>query len=166
MAIRRRATAEFEQTQQERQRETLTLGALTGGYNNYTDPTLLSPQFWAAANNVYSGMFASIRRARWAPVINSSTSGYTPTTVRMSSIYGTYLPQQNPWWFFDTNGQIWKWDATTHVGLQTSLNGLFYLPAWNLTGPFQRLGLGGMIFQTNGLARSKVFNNAGVPTLE
>jgi hypothetical protein len=168
MPQRRRATQEFESTQQDKTRQTVTLQSLTGGVNTYTDPTLLSPQMWAAANNVYSGLFGTVRRARWAPVISSATMGYIPTTVRMTSIYGAYLPLENPWWFFDTNGQIWFWDAVAHTAIQASLQAttLFYLPAWNLTGPFMRLGLGGMIFQTNGLARSKIFNNAGVPTLE
>jgi hypothetical protein len=168
MPQRRRATAEFESTNQDRGRQTVTLQSLTGGLNSYTDPTLLSPQMWAAANNVYSGLFGTVRRARWAPTLNNTTAGYTPTTVRMSSMYGAYLPLSNPWWFFDTNMQIWYWDAVLHRATQVSLQttSLFYLPTWNLTGPFMRLGLGGMIFQTNGMARSKIFNNAGVPTLE
>ena len=90
---RRRPTQEFEQTQAQLGQQIVTLDGLTGGQNSYTSPTLLSPQMWSACSNVYSGLFGSIRRARWAPILTSATSGYTPTTVRMTSMYGAYLPQ-------------------------------------------------------------------------
>src|SRR5437588_6200166 len=109
---RRRPTQEFEQTQAQLGQQIVTLDGLTGGQNSYTSPTLLSPQMWSACSNVYSGLFGSIRRARWAPILTSATSGYTPTTVRMTSMYGAYLPQRNPWLFFDTNGMIWFADLS------------------------------------------------------
>jgi len=168
---RRRAEQEFEATPQQQGTQTITLSSLTGGRNGYSNPELLSPQFWADPTfNVYSGLHGAVRRARWAPLLNSTTSGYSITSVRMASMFGVYFPLQNPWLFFDTSGQIWFFDMAAHTATKVSLQAtsLFLLSAWNLTGPFIRLGIGGagMVFQTNGSARSKIFNNAGVPTLE
>lgn len=169
-STRRRPESEFESTGAQTGQQIVTLSSLTGGLNTYTSPELMSPQMWAACSNVYSGLFGTIRRARWAPLINSSTTGYTPTSVRMTSMFGVYYPLQNPWLFFDTNGQIWWYDMTTHTAtlLDQSL-ALFLLTAWNLTGPFMRLGMGGaLLFQTNGHARSKIYvnQNTNQPNLE
>lgn len=172
-ATRRRPEAEFEATGAQAGQQIETLQSLVGGYNGYSTPEILSPQFWAPGTfNVYSGQHQTVRRARFAPLVNSSTSGFTPTTVRMESLYGAYFPQQNPWLFFDTNGVIWWLNGLTGTPVATALGqslSLFYLPAWNLTGPFMRLGMGGaMVFQTNGHARSKIFVNQSTnqPNLE
>jgi hypothetical protein len=175
---RRRPEQEFEATKQQLGTETLTLSGLTGGYNGYTNPELLSPQFWASPSaNVYSGLHGAVRRARWAPLLNSTTSGYAATSVRMTSMFGVYFPTQNPWLFFDTNGQIWWLNGLSgtpvaKVATQTNTVGAFYanyyLPAWNLAGPFMRVGAGaGLVLQANGLARTKLLlSNVNTPLLE
>src|ERR1700691_4722150 len=91
MAERKRAPAEFEATQSNAGPQVVTLDSLVGGYNGYTSPDLLSPQFWAGASNVYAGQFGAIRRARWAPVLNFLTSGYTPVNQFFASLY-SYFP--------------------------------------------------------------------------
>jgi hypothetical protein len=174
---RRRPEQEFEATKQQLGTETLTISGLTGGYNGYTNPELLSPQFWASPSaNVYSGLHGAVRRARWAPLLNSTTSGYAATSVRMTSMFGVYFPTQNPWLFFDTNGQIWWLNGLSgtpvaKIATQTNTAGAFYanyyLPAWNLAGPFMRVGVNAaMVLEANGLARTKIFLQNNVPILE
>jgi hypothetical protein len=92
MAERRRAPQEFEQTQNEAGPRVLTLDSLVGGYNGYTSPDLLTPQFWAASSQVYAGQFGTIRRARWAPFFNNTASGFTAHAQRIVSMFSFLDP--------------------------------------------------------------------------
>jgi hypothetical protein len=166
MAIRRRAEQEFQQTKTELGPQIVTLASLTGGYNGWVDPSILSPQFWAAASNVYSGQFATIRRARWAPVFNPTVAAYSPTGVRITSMF-SFFPVGTPsisYLIFDNGNLTFAKSivinryGTTAINFgPTSLIG--GTPSGSLlAGPFMRLGSGAVfILQANGLIRTKLF---------
>lgn len=167
MAVgRRRPEAEFEQTSGQLGRQLLTLGSLSGGFNDYTNPELLSPQFWAACANVYSGLFGTIRRARWAPVVNSSTSGgYTPNGLKVDSMFGYDSPTVTPQILFEQGTNRWSWFVNT--GTAHPVPALFYAPTGNFAGPVMRNAMNGLIFETNGLIRAKEYFPSNVePEME
>lgn len=166
---RRRAESEFEQTQQQKGTQTVTLSSLTGGFNDYTNPELLSPQFWAFPSaQVYSGLHGTIRRARWAPVANTSFFGTTGT--RITSMY-SFDPVEATFPFVVMeNGnltnplpgagpiQILQYGNNTSAAF-TSIP---TIPVSLLLGPYMRFSpTPAMILQTNGLARSKMFYEGG-----
>ena len=160
----------------------VTLDGLVGGYNGYTSPDLLSPQFWAAASNVYAGQFGTIRRARWAPVFNSTATGFAANSKRIVSMFSfTDILNNVTWEMFENNdiaatGPRWLIQyplaayATTYFGtsqaapllsIYTFLNNVggqlaFPLSLSLLNGPYSRQMLNNVIFEANGLFRSKV----------
>ena len=163
MAERRRAPAEFEQTQNEAGPRVLTLDSLVGGYNGYTSPDLLTPQFWAATSNLYAGQFGTIRRARWAPVVNASSMGATGT--RIIDIFQIAVPGAHQQFLFDNgvNGNFYFFDwvsGTTGVSFVGSLSnaGGFFTPVTNgFLGPYMRLMFNAnFVLQANGLIRTKL----------
>jgi hypothetical protein len=104
MPVRERPRSEFDQTQSETGPRTVTLDALIGGYQGYTSPDLLSPKFWRQSSNVYAGQFGTIRRARWAPFLNSTTAGFVADGFRILSMFSWSEPIYNyNWIFFDNN---------------------------------------------------------------
>jgi hypothetical protein len=162
MAERRRAPQEFEQTQNEAGPRVLTLDSLVGGYNGYTSPDLLTPQFWAASSQVYAGQFGTIRRARWAPVINTSTSGLTPTVTRYVSLFG-YAPNGiSPFVLVE--------QAVSTLPGQWTYGGAWVYPPINYfsfgtaTIPSMWLGFQSFILRTNGVVRQKFL--FGTPVFE
>lgn len=167
MAERRRSPQEFEQTQTEAGPRVVTLDSLVGGYNGYTSPDLLSPQFWASASNVYAGQFGTIRRARWAPVLNFLTSGYTTRSQFFNSLYGYAPVGHQPYILTDyplgaataTNPVYAQYVAGAIQGFQYI--GFFYnlsLPGVinQFPGPFMRTNFSGFIVQANGIVRTKI----------
>jgi hypothetical protein len=164
MPARRRPTAEFESTQPELGPQTEILDSLIGGGNDYTSPDLLSPQFWAASSNVYAGQFGAIRRARWAPVLNSSTLSYITRGNFFASMY-SYLPVlKPPYVFLDYpvgsigatfvpvfmlfTGGSWQ-AANVQFNYFNFSQGLF-------AGPIMRVTFPGFVLQANGLVRAKI----------
>lgn len=191
MPQRRRATSEFEQTQSEAGPRVLTLDSLVGGYNGYTSPDLLTPQFWAASSNVYAGQFGAIRRARWAPFFNSTATGFTANAKRIVSMY-SFLDNNNPNWFagtvvnrvlFDNNDNVsWpRWvvnNPLSTLGMFPVFQADKELEAWDnfiggtsgqdfpfalsmLNGPWMRVRIGNAIYETNGSFRSKTVPGIG-----
>jgi hypothetical protein len=163
MPQRRRATSEFEATQSEAGPRTVTLDSLVGGYNGYTSPDLLTPQFWAASSQVYAGQFGTIRRARWAPVVNTSTTGYpSPTFLRFISMFG-YAPfGLSPFVLMQFTGSfpnLW-----TYGGSFTSVPINFFISGAVSANPLMYLGLQAFILFTNGQFRAKLL--FGTPVYE
>src|SRR5271154_3311088 len=104
---RKRPQGEFEESAGQAGPQTLTLDSLVGGYNGYTSPTLLSPQFWANAAQVYAGQFGAVRRARWAPFFNASASGFTADGTRIVSMFSFQdLVNNVSWILFDNNDPL------------------------------------------------------------
>lgn len=156
MPQRRRATSEFEQTQSEAGPRVLTLDSLVGGYNGYTSPDLLTPQFWAASSNVYAGQFGAIRRARWAPVLNSSTSGFVANALRIGSMFGFAPPTTSPLLFLAYTGtfsSIYQWTvggSAVVVGINYAIGSAVgrTVTMW--------LGFPAFILKTDGILREKI----------
>jgi len=163
----------------------LTLNSLVGGYNGYTSPDLLSPQFWVAASNVYAGQFGTIRRVRWAPFLNSTTVGFLANGFRILSMFSWSEPLYTfNWIFFDNDDPAARTTAPgagpgrwvirnvpsvillgeVAAGIRFFFNAFFLVvradpwPLANslLDGPYQRTSLSNMILEANGLFRSKV----------
>lgn len=157
MAIRRRSEQEFEQTKSDLGPQIITLGSLTGGYNGWISPDILSPQFWAGASNIYSGQFGTIRRARWAPVLNLSTSGYA-AQGRVASMFGFAPPQLTPkvflQWALASQG-LWQW---TYGGAALQINRNYAAAVFpTVPLPAMWVGFPGFILKTDGALREKIF---------
>lgn len=128
-----------------------TLSALHGGYNGYTDPVLLSPQFWAAAAYVYSGQFGTIRRTRYAsvngpgggsPVISAfDFRDSTPENLVLSDIGGYQYSSPSPF-------------GTSTV---QRVSPYFQPGSSTMQGPWFRNAFGNMVYETNGK-----FNQRGI----
>jgi hypothetical protein len=168
MAERRRAPQEFEQTQNEAGPRVLTLDSLVGGYNGYTSPDLLTPQFWAASSQVYAGQFGTIRRARWAPIVNEGSLGGIATGQRISSMFSYAVPGSLPVTLFDpqpTSGSVPNpFGVLTGAGtfLFAGTDNVNTIPVSNFNGPFMRLMLSpAMILQANGIVRTKLAQPTG-----
>lgn len=156
-------------TDQQIGRKILTLGNLVGGYQGYTSPDLLIPQFWKDTSNVYAGLFGTIRRARWAPVVNAASLAGLATGTRMESIFGYFPPTGSPYLIMDTqnstygNSPVVNTYGTATCVITSDFTG-FFGPASLRFGPFMRLPFsnGAFILQANGAIRSKLFYSGGV----
>jgi len=176
MAVRRREEQEFQETKAQLGPQLVTLAALTGGYNGWVTPDILSPQFWAQTSNLYSGQFATIRRARWAPVLNSSSSPgggtpYAPSGLRITSMF-TYFPNgaNFPYIVIDDGNNAYtgasflpgtiflQFGATGTGTVIYPLPFIGNLTQANMLGPWMRIvPIPSFIIQTNGIIRSKFF---------
>ena len=164
MAQRRRAQAEFEATPDKLGTQAVTLAGVIGGYNGYSNPELLSPQFWAAASQVYAGLFGAIRRARFATLLNSSNFA-NPTNSRITSMFSFFPPgAPQPYIIFDNadtfflSPGIWKYGLSgTSSTFGCALLLFFGGTPTNIVGPYMRVVNTSLILQSNGLVRSKIF---------
>jgi hypothetical protein len=172
MAERRRAPAEFEQTQNEAGPRVLTLDSLVGGYNGYTSPDLLTPQFWAATSNVYAGQFGTIRRARWAPLQNAASLAPAANGSRISSMFA-YFPNgaANPWVICDNTNSVGPATFLTPFFANVNASGVNTFsqilvgltPGAQFFGPYMRyVPSPSIVLQTNGLIRTKLFLFGGI----
>jgi hypothetical protein len=172
MPPRRRPTSEFEATGSEAGERIVTIDAPIGGYQGYVSPDLLSPKFWAASSNLYSGQFGVIRRARWAPIQNAGSLGTLASNTRFRSMFGfNPVNAQYPYLIVDsqpTNSGpgtgtsspfVVQVNGTGIQGLQPLYPvgvGTFALSS--AYGPFMRFSPNpAMILQTNGIIRTKIF---------
>lgn len=158
---RRRPEAEFEQASNGLGKQNLVIAAMSGGVNGYTSPELMSPQFWAAASNIYSGQFATIRRPRWARILTAATSGYFTNANQIASLFGFAAPLRDPALFFD-----YEVSGATPGFTKTSANLVVYptflisqsTPSASLIGPYMSLSpVPIMILRSNGLVRTKYY---------
>lgn len=166
MPPRRRSPTEFEATQSKLGPQTVTLQALAGGYNGYTNPELLSPQFWALASQCYAGQFGSIRRARFAPIVNSSTSGYTVRNSIFASLLGFSPATATKPFILADYAAGSPGAAVAPIYFQYFGASLAAFPfdmlLWNFVqqqfgGPIQRTIINNLVLQANNVARSKAF---------
>ena len=179
-STRRRPDTEFEATPNQGGTQTLTLSSLTGGRNGYTNPELMSPQFWTGATqNVYSGQHGTVRRARWAPIENAASlnasSGYTwANGTVITDIFG-YVPiggtfpyliltNQNTTNLFNPNPWlIVPYGSNANVSLFVPI----LIPNASKLGPWMYFSPNpAMILQTNGLIRTKYFYSSNTFTIE
>jgi hypothetical protein len=171
MPPRRRPTSEFEQTQSEAGPRVVTLDSPIGGYQGYVSPDLLSPKFWQASSNVYAGQFGVIRRARWAPVVNSAF--FFSVGKRIIDLYSfnptgapapfVIIDNNNP--ALTTSMLIWRYGNASAGGPLDLVNYLIFTGSQApFFGPYMRYTANpGMILQANGLVRSKLYY--GIPTV-
>lgn len=174
-STRRRPETEFEQTQGQLGTQTVTLNGLTGGYNNYTNPELLSPQQWAFPSaNVFSGLHGAVRRSRWAQILNAARlnanfNGFA-TGLVITDVYG-FAPPGAPDSFIILNNSFTNYNPTSAfnnvspylyfeyaTGNVNAAGMGFWLSGSSTTnGPYMRFaGTANMIFQTNGQVRLKL----------
>lgn len=173
-STRRRPETEFEQTQGQLGTQTVTLNGLTGGYNNYTNPELLSPQQWAFPSaNVFSGLHGAVRRARWAQILNAARLGASfagfATGHVLTDVYGFAPPGAPDSFVFLNNGftnytpgSVPNLSPYLFFEYSTGVVGAAGLQFWltnssTTNGPYMRYaGTADMIFQTNGQVRFKI----------
>jgi hypothetical protein len=172
MAVRRRTEQEYEATKSDLGRQIVTLEALTGGYNGWISPDILSPQFWAGASNVYSGQFGTIRRARWAPIQNAASLVPSANGSRISTMFG-YFPTgaTNPWLICDNTNSVAPNVYNTPFMAKVNASGIhnFDQILVGLTagpqffGPYMRITpIPAMVLQANGLIRTKIYLSGGI----
>ncbi len=157
---RRRPLDSFEASTPQLGMRVDTISAMHGGYNGYTAPNLASPQFWATASNVYSGQHGEVRRSRFGPVWNSSTSGYSAQSGRFKSlfIFGDPTPQQLL--LGDVNNKQFVFNLSYPGGTKVTQRLNPYVdPSGTgdsrMACPWSRASLVNMIFEHNGQVKQK-----------
>lgn len=65
------------------------LASLNLGVNGYTDPTLTNPRQWSGAQNVYSGAFGFVQRARFANVVQPNGTSVAISSVSVTANVAT-----------------------------------------------------------------------------
>lgn len=181
MAVRERPRSEFEQTQSETGPRIVTLDSPIGGYNGYTSPDLLSPKFWLKSSNVYAGQFGTVRRARWAPFMNSGSSGFAAHGFRIQSMFSWSDPSSGFNWILFENSDTTnsspnnfgygRWQirnppsvfpgvlvlpVTGPQDFGVGLFAPFQLSPGLLSGPYMRTAINAALYEANGLFRTKV----------
>lgn len=146
-------------------------GLLVGlnlGYNGYTDPTVLSPRAWAAASNVYSGQHGEIRRARFAPVVNSLTVGYGINQAVFDSLYNFRDTTPQTMLLGDINGKMYAFNIAFSYAASLRVNPYFD-PSGNgatiMRGPWSRAAMFNLVFETNGKVK-QTGRETGATTIE
>lgn len=157
---RRRPLDSFEASNPQLGTRVDTISSLHGGYNGYTAPNILSPQFWAQASNIYSGQHGELRRSRFGPVWNAATSGYSAQAARFSSLYvfGDPTPQQIL--VADVNNKQYAFNLSYPGGTKVTQRFNLYIDPLGygdsrMAGPWSRSSLTNMLFETNGQVKQK-----------
>src|SRR6266436_3092878 len=86
------------------------LAGLSGGLDTYTTPTQAPWQRWLASNNVFSGAFGFVQRARWANVVTNTQPGYFPSGSPFTSLRYYALPDNGSFLIADTGGKLWSFN--------------------------------------------------------
>ena len=126
------------------------LSSLNQGINTYTDPTLCNPKMWAAAQNVYSGQFGYIQRARFAALVGVGTGQVS--TLKFFALPGlsNYLLQYSTFGGF---GFLFSLDSGSSYGRTQRFNP-YIDPAGTgslqLTGPWSDEVLQNIVYEMNG----------------
>lgn len=132
------------------------LSALNQGINTYTDVTLCNPKMWAAANNLYSGQFGYIQRARYADV-----ASFLPNAAVIRSIKFFALPGLSNYLLFDGQnssalGVLFSFDSGASYAATQRFNP-YIDPAGTgssqLLGPWSREVLQNIVYEMNGLTK-------------
>lgn len=133
-----------------------TLAGFNLGYNGYSNPTLVNYRQWAASSNVYSGQHGSIRRSRWAPVVNQNTVGYTPQASIFDSLYNFRDPTPQELILGDNENKLWAFNVLNSFRANQRLNP-YVDPAGSgppsMTGPWSRAAMLNYVFEMNGLVK-------------
>ena len=129
------------------------LTGLNQGLNTYTDPYQTNPKMWAAAINVYSGMYGYLARARFATIVTSLTSGYSTSSVPFSTLSFFAIPGLANYVLGDTGGKLWSFNSSLSYAATQRLNP-YVDPAGagssQLNGPWMRQVLQNIAYEMNG----------------
>jgi hypothetical protein len=132
------------------------LSSLNQGINTYTDPTLCNPKMWMAANNIYSGQFGYIQRARYADV-----ASFLPQAAVIRSLKFFALPGLSNYLLFDGQnasafGVLYSFDSGASYAKVQRLNP-YVDPSGagstQLLGPWSREVLQNIVYEMNGLTK-------------
>lgn len=130
-----------------------TLTGLNQGINLYTDPYQTNPKMWAAAFNVYSGMYGYLARARWANVVTASTTGYSGAGLPFTTLSYFAIPGLSDYVLGDNNGKLWSFDTSLSYKATQRLNP-YIDPAGagssQLNGPWSRQSIQNISYEMNG----------------
>jgi hypothetical protein len=127
-----------------------TLASLNLGYNGYTDPTLTNPRQWVAATNCFSGAFGFVQRCRFANVITSTTTGFTPLSLPFTSLKFVALPGLSNYLLGDIDGKQYSFDSGLSYAATLRPQLLPFLPSGSYSGPWSREFLQNAIYEMNG----------------
>ncbi len=123
------------------------------GINVYTDPTLTNPRQWYKSSNVFSGPFGFLQRARFAHLVTSSTSGYTPQNSQFLSLFNYFPPGFSYYVLGDINGFLYSFDTNNSYAATLRINPLIYQASSGsalLDGPWMRQVLQDLLYEMNG----------------
>jgi hypothetical protein len=144
------------------------LGALNLGYNGYTDPTATSPRQWAAASNVFSGLHGEIRRARWAPVVNTNTSGYSAQSKAFDSLFNFRDINKVSFLLGDINNKQFTFNIGSSYAAAQRFNP-YVDPSGtgssSMAGPWTRESMRSVLYEVNGTVKQTA-RGANLSTVE
>lgn len=130
--------------------------SLNQGYNGYTDPTLTNPRQLSANVNCFSGAYGYIQRARFANVVTSATTDYTPSSLPFTSLKFFALPGLSNYLLGDVGGKLWSFDTSSSYAATQRLNP-YVDPSGagslSLNGPFSREVLQNIVYEMNGTVK-------------
>lgn len=136
------------------------IGQLSGGYNGYTDATMLSPKMWFQAANVFASQDGFIHRCRFANI-----KAFTPATgLPFTSLKYFALPGLSSYLLGDINGKMFSYD-TGSAYAQTQRINPYIDPSGagnsTLNGPWSRETLQNIVYEMNGLVKQSGRNANG-----
>ena len=140
------------------------------GLNTYIPPQLGNPQQWYSAQNVYSGPFGYLARARFAKVVTSATTGYTAQTQPFTSLKNFLVNSPAASYLLgDVNGFLYSFDTSAAYTATKRLNP-YVDPSGagnttSLSGPWSREVYGGICYEMNGVT-SQAGRAANAATIE
>lgn len=144
------------------------LTALNQGLNTYTDPYQTTPKMWAAALNVYSGMYGYLARARFATIVTSLTPGYSASGLPFTSLSFFAIPGLANYVLGDTGGKLWSFNSSLSYAATQRLNP-YVDPAGTgsaqLNGPWMRQVLQNIAYEMNGQVK-QAGRGANAATIE
>lgn len=130
------------------------------GYNGYTSAYLLGPAQWAASSNVYSGQFATVRRARFCNVVvDGTTSGTAIANTRYTSLFEFRDATPQNVMLGDLNASpptLWVFQISSQYAATQRINSMNSDQAMGSNAPpWQRWQLVNMVFEMNGFVKQK-----------
>lgn len=134
-----------------------TVKGLTRGLYTYGDPDSLPHTAWSAAENVYTGLFGSVRRARFVKVVDGGvTSGFASASLDFVSLFSAN-DTVKVCLLGDTKnvsggaGTLWSFNTSSSYAATIRTHPFLGSPHVDLADAWSRLGfVKSLVFEANG----------------
>jgi hypothetical protein len=139
------------------------LGSINAGLDGYSDPTTTNYKKWYASNNVFSGPFNFVQRARFANVITSGTQTTATISTLITGGGNVLVTTTAPHGFAVNQYVVLTGTTATTAGFPvTFFNGIYFITAVTAT-TFTAIFLD--TFLGNPVSTPLVAGNGGVATI-